>query len=99
WMTDNTILYGQSEQGGGEGTAGIWRVAREGGKPEHVVEIASGYVAQGPQMLPGGRAILFTLVRFPEPDTAQIVVQLLDSGRRHVVVPPGTDAQFCTATH
>jgi Tol biopolymer transport system component len=99
WMTDNTILYGQSEQGGGKGTAGIWRVSSEGGKPEHVVKVEAGYVAQGPQMLPGGRAILFTLVRFPEPDTAQIVVQLLDSGRRHVVVPRGTDAQFVPTGH
>jgi serine/threonine-protein kinase len=91
WLTDNTILYGQA--------AGIWRVSSEGGTPEHLVKVEAGYLAASPQMLPGGRAILFTLVRFPDPDTAQIVVQSLDSGERHVVVARGADAQYVPTGH
>ena len=99
WTSDNTILYGQSEQGAGKGAAGIWRVSSEGGKPEHVVKVEAGQIAHGPQLLPGGRAILFTLARRGEWDTAQIVVQSLDSGRRHVVVERGADARYVPTGH
>ena len=99
WTSDNTILYGQSEQGAGKDAAGIWRVSSEGGKPEHLVKVEAGDVAQGPQMLPGGRAVLFTLARRDDWDTAQIVVQSLDSGRRHVVVERGADAQYLPTAH
>ena len=100
WTSDNTILYGQSEEGAGTGAAGIWRVSSEGGKPEHVVKVEAGQIAHGPQLLPGGRAILFTLVaRRGEWDTAQIVVQSLDSGRRDVVVERGADARYVPTGH
>ena len=98
WTSDKTVLYGQSEHAG-KGAAGIWRVTSDGGKPEHIVKVEAGEVAQGPQMLPGGRAILFTLARGDEWDTAQIVVQSLDSGRRHVVVERGADAQYLPTAH
>jgi Tol biopolymer transport system component len=95
WTTDNTILYGQGQ----EGVSGIWRVSGDGGKPEHLVKVETGQIAQGPQMLPGGRAILFTLARRQDWDTAQIVVQSLDTGRRHVVVQRGTDARYVPTGH
>jgi eukaryotic-like serine/threonine-protein kinase len=95
WASDNTILYGQGEQGAG----GIWRVSGDGGKPEYLVKLEADQVAQGPQMLPGGRAILFTLARRSDWDTAQIVVQSLDTGRRHVVVARGTDARYVPTGH
>jgi eukaryotic-like serine/threonine-protein kinase len=99
WTSDNRILYGQSEQGAGKGAAGIWRVSSEGGRPEHVVKLEAGEVAQGPQMLPGGRAILFTLARPGDWDTAQIVVQSLDSSSRHVVLDRGADAYYVPTGH
>ncbi len=99
WTSDNTILYGQSDQAG-EGAEGIWRVSSEAGKPEHVVKVEPGQIAHGPQLLPGRHAILFTLVaRRGEWDTAQIVVQSLDSGRRNVVVERGTDARYVPTGH
>jgi eukaryotic-like serine/threonine-protein kinase len=99
WTSDNTILYTQSEQGAGKGAAGIWRVSSEGGKPELFVKVEAGEVAQGPQLLPGGRAILFTLARRSDWDTARIVVQSLDTGRRRVVVEHGADAQYVATGH
>ena len=99
WTSDNTILYGQSDDAR-TGAAGIWRVSGEGGKPEHVVKVEAGQIADSPQLLPGGRAILFTLAaRVGEWDTAQIIVQSLDSGRRHVVVERGTDARYVPTGH
>ena len=99
WTSDNTILYGQSDDAR-TGAAGIWRVSGEGGKPEHVVKVEAGQIADSPQLLPGGRAILFTLAaRVGEWDTAQIIVQSLDSDRRHVVVERGTDARYVPTGH
>ena len=87
-------------RGAGTGAAGIWRVSSEGGKPEHVVKVEAGQIAHSPQLLPGGRAILFTLAaRLGEWDTAQIVVQSLDSDRRDVVVERGTDARYVPTGH
>src|SRR5262249_32251619 len=60
WTTDNTILYGQSEQGGGRGAGGIWRVSREGGKPDAVGRVETGYISQGRALLPGRRDRLVT---------------------------------------
>jgi eukaryotic-like serine/threonine-protein kinase len=100
WTSDNTILYGQSEEGAGTGAAGIWRVSSEGGKPDHVVKVKAGQIAHSPQLLPGGRAILFTLLaRRYAWDTAQIVVQSLDSGKRNVVVERGAGARYVPTGH
>jgi serine/threonine-protein kinase len=100
WTSDNTILYGQTAEGAGLSAAGIWRVSSEGGRPEHVVRVEDGQVAHSPQLLPGGRAILFTLLanRYAW-DTAQIVVQSLDSGKRDIVVERGTGAQYVPTGH
>jgi hypothetical protein len=56
WESDNTILFGQnSEQG-----RGIFRVSGNGGTPELLVKATESGTLHGPQMLPGGRAVLFT---------------------------------------
>src|SRR6185436_11264936 len=54
WGPDNNILVGQ-------GGKGIIRVSANGGKPETIVSVKPNEVAHGPQLLPGGGAVLFTL--------------------------------------
>ena len=94
WTTDNTILFGQ-------GANGIWRVSGDGGTPENVVKVDTSEIVHGPQLLPGGRAVLFTLARDGRDwDAAQIVVQSLDTGIRHVLkVEGGTDARYVPTGH
>jgi serine/threonine-protein kinase len=97
WTSDDTILYGQ-------GPGGIWRVPATGGKPENIVKLDGGQSAYGPQLLPGGRALLFTLSQGTQPwdkgwDNAQIVVHSLDTGTRRVVVQGGTDARYVSTGH
>jgi serine/threonine-protein kinase len=92
WAADNTILYGQ----GGDG---IWRVSGTGGKPENVVKVEAEQVAHGPQLLPGGDAVLFTLARNGDWETAQIVAESLETGRRHVILEEGTDARYVPTGH
>ena len=52
WDGD-AILFDQNE--------GIMRVSPTGGQPELLINVKSGEAALGPQMLPGGDVVLFTV--------------------------------------
>jgi eukaryotic-like serine/threonine-protein kinase len=93
WASDDTIVYGQ-------GPGGIWRVSAAGGTPEQLVKLDAGQRAHGPQLLTGGRALLFTLVEGGEDwDDAQIVVHSFDGRARQVVVRGGADARYLPTGH
>ena len=93
WGADDTILFGQSD--------GIWRVPGTGGTPELVISIEGGEAVHGPQMLPGGDLVLFTLrpVGTTSWDASQIVVQSLTSGDRTVLVTGGRDGRYLPTGH
>ncbi len=89
---EGSILIGQR-------AAGIVRVSANGGEPEVLVKIEPEEMAGTPRMLPGGRAVLFTLSRAVDPDTAEIVVQTLTSGERKTLVRGGDDARYVPTGH
>jgi eukaryotic-like serine/threonine-protein kinase len=93
WGEDG-ILFAQ-------GSKGILRVFANGGKPETIVALKDGEVAQGPQMLPGAQAVLFTLAKgqATDWDNAQIVVQSLKSGERKPLWDRGSDARYVPTGH
>ena len=45
----------------GGGSEGIFRVSPKGGAPEQLVSVGADELAHGPQILPGGKFVLFTL--------------------------------------
>jgi Tol biopolymer transport system component len=94
WGEDDTILFGQREQG-------IWRVPATGGAPETVIEVGPGEEAHGPQILPGGEWVLFTLqpATVDDWDDAQIVVQSLMTGAREILIAGGRDARYLPSGH
>jgi serine/threonine protein kinase/Tol biopolymer transport system component len=96
WGSDDNIVFGQ-------GAGGILRVAGEGGTPELLTPLDStkGEIGHGPQILPGGRALLFTLATGGKWDEAQIVVQSLsvNSGERRVLIEGGSDARYAPTGH
>jgi serine/threonine-protein kinase len=92
---DEGILFGQ-------GGKGVMRVAATGGAPETLVRVAEGEEAHGPQMLPDGRHVLFTLASGTASDRwdrARIVVQSLPSGTRTILVDGGSDARYLPTGH
>jgi hypothetical protein len=96
WNGDE-ILFGQE-------AVGIVRVSENGGKPETLVSVKTGESVSGPQVLPGGQAVLFTLAAgatrdIRDWDTADIVVQSLMSGERKIVVSGGFDARYLPTGH
>src|SRR5262249_29402115 len=81
----------------GLGSEGIMRVVPElGSTPERIVSVKAGEAAHGPQMLPDGTHLLFTLATGTARDrwdNAQIVVQSLKSGDRKTLIKGGSDAR------
>ena len=95
WAGENAIVFGQ-------GPKGIMRVSANGGKPEQLVSVKDDELAHGPQMLPGGQAVLFTLAKGAVADSwdkAQLVVHRLKSGERKIVVEGGADARYLSTGH
>ena len=94
WTEENTIVYGQ-------GSDGIWQVSANGGEPELLVELEESELAHGPQLLPGGKAILFTLAGSSNWDDARtrIVAHSLDTGERRVLIEGGSNARYLPTGH
>jgi eukaryotic-like serine/threonine-protein kinase len=97
WEADGTILYGQVD--------GIWRVSANGGTPAHLVPIEAGELVYGPRLLPDGRSVMFSLLTIASMtgqatawDTAQVVVESLDTGERTPIVRGG-DARYVPTGH
>ena len=61
--------------------------------------VDAGQRAHGPQLLPDGRTVLFTLAQSASWDEAQIVVQSLDGGTRKTVIAGGTDGRYLSTGH
>ena len=92
WGADDTILLGQ-------GPGGIWQVPGTGGTPEPLIAVEDGEQAHGPQMLPGGEWVLFTLRSSGDWDAAQIVAASVATGERRVLVERGRDGRYVGTGH
>jgi len=96
------ISWGPDGIAFGQGSKGILRVSPNGGVAETLVAGKDGELAQGPQVLPGGQHVLFTLATGTAPDRwdkAHIVVQTLKSGQRKTLIEVGADAHYVPTGH
>ena len=78
------------------------QVSADGGEPALAVRAADGETLGSPQVLPGGKAILFTAASEAASgrwDTAQIVVQSIGGDDRTVVWRGGRDARYVPTGH
>jgi serine/threonine-protein kinase len=99
WTEDESILFVPGS------AAGIWRVPSRGGEPQVVVapDFAKGERSyRFPEILPGGRAVIYTLIRTRSgtaaPDTSVAVLEP-STGRRRVLVEAGSNAHFAATGH
>ena len=97
WAPDGTIYFTPS----GQPKTGLKRVSSEGGTPADATPLAEGELTQRwPQVLPGGRALVFTsasgVLNF---ETASIVAQPLPEGARKVLVKGGTYGRYVQSGH
>ncbi len=94
WALDDTILFGQSD--------GSLRVSANGGTPALAIPATEGEQMDGPQLLPDGESVLFSVTTATGTtrwDQAQIVVQSLATGERTVVLSGGSDARYVPTGH
>ena len=94
WNTDGIVF--------GQGSKGIMRVSANGGRPEVLVSVKNGEVAYGPQVLPDGEWVLFTIATANTRDgwdKAQIVVQSLKTSERKTLVAGGSDGRYVPTGH
>jgi serine/threonine-protein kinase len=94
WAEDGTIFFSV----GGDG---ISKVTSGGGSPAVVTtsNVAKGERHLLPQSLPGGKAVMFTVVTSFEWDKAQIVLHSLETGERRVLIQGGADARYVQTGH
>ena len=78
------------------------RVAAAGGEPETLVRVKEDEVAHGPQMLPDGRHVLFTVATGTSADRwdkAKVVLQALNSDDRKTLIDGGSDGRVLPTGH
>ncbi len=94
WSEDGIVV--------GQGRRGILRVSPGGGTPEVIVKVKEGEEAHGPQLLPGGQHVLFTLAAGSGIDrwlNARVLVQSIASGSQQIIIEGGSDARYVPTGH
>ncbi len=96
WAADDTIVYTSSKSGG------LMRVPAGGGTAEVLTtpDAARGELRHTyPQVLPGGRAILFSVSTGLTLDASRIAAMSLDTGRQTTILDDGLAARYTTSGH
>ena len=91
WTADGTVFFGLP--------GGIARVSANGGTLEFVIPAESGTFLYGPELLPDGDLLLFSVAPPGQWDAARIVVQSLATGERSVLIEGGYDARYLPTGH
>jgi serine/threonine-protein kinase len=96
WGEDGAIIFAPDRAG-----TGLWRVSSGGGTPEPLTTLDAGEVTERwPQVLPGGKGILYTGHNSPNGFTdANVVVQPLPHGTRKVLVREAYDGRYILSGH
>ena len=95
WGSDGFIVFASSPSGG------LFRVSAAGGEPEQLTELAEGEKThRWPQVLPGGKAVLFTShTQASDFDDASIELLDLETGERKVLHQGGSYGRYVHSGH
>ena len=91
--SEHDIVFSQFRQG-------ILRVPSAGGVPDILAPPVGDEIASSPQMLPGGRGVLFSVRSLSnDQDHGRVVVQPLGGGERKTLVEEGLDGRYLPIGH
>jgi len=96
WADDGTIVFSPNTY------SGLWRVSASGGSPQALTELDGARGERNhrwPDVLPGSRAVLFTVGTGGTLNDARLVVQSLESGERTTIVEGGTNPRYIPTGH
>ena len=95
WHTSGILI--------GQGAKGIIRCPVDGGPPEQLVTVGEDELADGPQILPDGDSLLFSVAKSSDGparwDDARVIVRSLRTRTERVVVEGGSAARFVASGH
>ncbi|MCZ6758825.1 MAG: protein kinase, partial [Gemmatimonadetes bacterium] len=97
WSSDDTIIFATSDQ-----STGLLRISAAGGDAEILTrpDTARGeFDHLHPDLLPGERAVLFTISNDQGFNNAQIALLDLDTREYHVLISGGSDAHYSESGH
>jgi hypothetical protein len=100
WGTDNTIVFATSDP-----RTGLMKVSATGGDPQVLTRPDVDHGEQDhfwPSVLPGARAVLFTVVAASgagAAENAQVAVLDLKTGQRKILVRGGSHAEYVETGH
>jgi len=96
WGPDGRIIFGTLDAAGG-----LQRVSADGGTPETLTTVdASKEVAHRlPHTLPGGKALVFTVMPSQFGVEARIELLSLETGKRKILIEDGADARYVPTGH
>src|SRR5262249_3673001 len=95
WGSDDTIVFSTGGQG-------IARVSAGGGAPRSVTKADSSKSEAGhilPHVLPGGKAMLYTVMTSDNWEQTNIVAQSLQTGERRTLLQGAADARYVSSGH
>ncbi len=85
---------------GSSSASGLWQIPASGGVPMEITSLDRGHVNHAwPHILPGGRAVLFTILIDGPIDNAQVAVLDLDTGEHEVLVSGGSAPRYSSTGH
>ena len=94
WGSDGRIIFGR------EGS-GLGSVSAAGGTPENLttVDVSKEATHRLPHLLPGGKALMFTVMPSQFGVEARIEWLSLETGKRKVLMEDGADARYVSTGH
>jgi Tol biopolymer transport system component len=98
WLPDDTIIFSPGVQ------TGLFAIPAVGGEPRALTRLdeeASEFSHRLPSVLPDGRSILYTALRFNNHswNQARIVAERLDTGGKKVLIEGGSDGRYVASGH
>jgi serine/threonine-protein kinase len=96
WGEDGHIVFSANNR------SGLWRVADGGGKPEEITRLDTtrGEVTHRfPQILPGGKAVLFTIGTPGDYEDSTIEAHVFQTGQRKVIYRGGYHGRYLPSGH
>ena len=91
WGPDETIIFA--------GSTGLVRVAAAGGVPETLTTANPGEIHMWPEILPDGRAVLFTIISEEVGTDDRIAVLNLEQGSHEILIENGRHPRFAPTGH
>jgi serine/threonine-protein kinase len=99
WASEDTLVYSADSAGA------LFQISVNGGEPRPISKIDESKnerTHRWPQVLPGGKAVIFTIGALDSPDDyerANIEVVVLSTGERRVVVQGASMARYVATGH